>query len=232
MVAPSSESRRCSSLFRQGPGTLWPCASAAPYNFVSHPSVGRSSSDSQSRLEILAATRVAGTLLEHRFSESPCSGLPVLANAICGSATLPSSGVVEVNMNTSNKLRFIAAAIAAALVCAPAPAMARDSNSKEASSDFGIGVVAALANLVYMPVKVTYGIMGGVTGGFAYVLSGANREVAEGVWVPSMGGDYVLTTDHMTGREQVHFNGVREENAFQSASSDDDTLGEGSGGGF
>jgi hypothetical protein len=128
-----------------------------------------------------------------------------------GSATLPSSGVVEVNMNTSSKLRLAAALAALTLACAPASAFARDSNSKEASADLG---------------------MGGVTGGFAYVLSGANREVAEGVWVPSMGGDYVLTTDHMTGREQVHFNGVRDENAFQSASNDDGSLGEGSESGF
>jgi hypothetical protein len=149
-----------------------------------------------------------------------------------GSATLPSSGVVEVNMNTSSKLRLAAALAALTLACAPASAFARDSNSKEASADLGIGVVTALANVVYMPVKLTYGLMGGVTGGFAYVLSGANREVAEGVWVPSMGGDYVLTTDHMTGREQVHFNGVRDENAFQSASNDDGSLGEGSESGF
>jgi hypothetical protein len=137
-------------------------------------------------------------------------------------------------MNTSSisNLRLAAAAAAFCLVCAPAPAFARDSNSKEASSDFGIGVVTALANVVYMPVKVTYGIMGGITGGFAYVLSGANRDVAEGVWVPSLGGDYVLTTRHMTGREQVHFNGVTEENAFQSASSDDSGLGQGSESGF
>jgi hypothetical protein len=134
-------------------------------------------------------------------------------------------------MNTSSKLRLVAAAAAFSLVCA-SPAIARDANSKEASADLGIGVVTALANIVYMPVKVTYGIMGGVTGGFAYVLSGANREVAEGVWVPSMGGDYVLTTDHMTGREEVRFNGVRDENAFQSASNDDGSLGEGSETGF
>ena len=97
-------------------------------------------------------------------------------------------------MNTSSKLRTMriaAAVVAVSLSCAPSPAAARDSNSKEASSDFGIGVVTALANVVYMPVKVTYGVMGGITGGFAYVLSGANRDVAEGVWVPSLGGDYV-----------------------------------------
>jgi hypothetical protein len=135
-------------------------------------------------------------------------------------------------MNTISTRRIAAVFVAASLACAPASAVARESNSKEASADLGIGVVTALANIVYMPVKVTYGIMGGVTGGFAYVLSGANREVAEGVWVPSMGGDYVLTTDHMTGREQVHFNGVRDENAFQSASNDDGSLGEGSESGF
>lgn len=86
---------------------------------------------------------------------------------------------------------------------------ARAAQTKEAGSDFGVGMVAVLANVVYMPVKVTYGLLGGLTGGFAYVLSGANREVADGVWVPSLGGDYVLTTDMMTGREKVHFNGVR-----------------------
>ena len=135
-------------------------------------------------------------------------------------------------MNTSSKLRLAAAVVAFSLMSAPASAVARDANSKEASADLGIGVVTALANVVYMPVKVTYGLMGGITGGFAYVLSGANREVAEGVWVPSMGGDYVLTTDHMTGREQVHFNGVRDENAFQSASKGHEGLGEGSETGF
>lgn len=100
--------------------------------------------------------------------------------------------------------------LAALLTLAPVSAeAARQSESKEASSDFGIGLVAVLANVVYMPVKVVYGVLGGVTGCFAYVLSGANRDVADGVWVPSLGGDYVLTTEMMTGREQVHFNGVR-----------------------
>src|SRR6185369_6838214 len=98
----------------------------------------------------------------------------------------------------------------AAVLAWVAPATdAHAAQTKEAGSDFGIGMVAVLANVVYMPVKVTYGILGGVTGGFAYVLSGANRDVADGVWVPSLGGDYVLTTDMMTGRERVHFNGVR-----------------------
>lgn len=112
-------------------------------------------------------------------------------------------------MRSPRRSRWVAAALVVALATAPALAEARESNSKEASQDFGIGVVTVLANLVYMPVKVVYGVLGGVTGCFAYVLSGANRQVAEGVWVPSLGGDYVLTTDMMSGREKVEFNGVR-----------------------
>jgi hypothetical protein len=102
----------------------------------------------------------------------------------------------------------VAAVLSAAIGLAPAVAEAR-SETKEAGNDFGIGMVTVLANVVYMPVKVVYGVMGGVTGGFAYVLSGANRDIADGVWVPSLGGDYVLTTDMMTGRDRVHFSGVR-----------------------
>jgi hypothetical protein len=104
---------------------------------------------------------------------------------------------------------FVAASLAAWIALAPIAASAKESQAGEASSDFGIGLVTVLANVVYMPVKVVYGVLGGVTGCFAYVLSGANKEVADGVWVPSLGGDYVLTTDMMTGREKVHFNGVR-----------------------
>jgi hypothetical protein len=122
-------------------------------------------------------------------------------------------------MMKNNKSKRIAAAALALVLAwvAPAPE-ARASQTKQASSDFGIGIVTVFANLVYMPVKVVYGVLGGVTGSFAYVLSGANREVADGVWVPSLGGDYVLTTDMMTGRERVHFNGVRS----RSGHADDD----------
>lgn len=128
-------------------------------------------------------------------------------------------------MKNINTMKLVAAALVGALACGPVVAEARESNSKEASSDFGIGAVTVLANLAYMPVKLGYGVLGGVTGCFAYVLSGANRDVAEGVWVPSMGGDYVLTTEMMSGREQVQFNGVRERRGDQvaEASLEDDS---------
>jgi hypothetical protein len=126
-------------------------------------------------------------------------------------------------------VRLGAFALAALLAFAPVSSEgARRSESGEASSDFGIGLVAVLANVVYMPVKVVYGVLGGITGCFAYVLSGANRDVADGVWVPSLGGDYVLTTEMMTGRERVHFSGVRTRPGQQDEdgpATGDDSLG-------
>jgi len=129
--------------------------------------------------------------------------------------------VVEVVVMKKHRTSlFVATAVSAALLMSSADARAAD--TKAAGNDFGVGMLTVLANVVYMPVKVTYGLLGGLTGGFAYVLSGANREVADGVWVPSLGGDYVLTTDMMTGGDAVHFNGVRGRTTTSVAAADED----------
>ena len=53
--------------------------------------------------------------------------------------------------------------------------------------DAGMGTATVAANVVYVPVKLGYALLGGMTGGVAYVLTGANYNVAERVWVPSHG---------------------------------------------
>ena len=72
-------------------------------------------------------------------------------------------------------------------------------------SDAGMGVLTIGSNVAYVPVKLGYAVLGGVTGSFAYVLTGANYQVAERIWTPSMGGDYVLTAGHLRGQETIHF---------------------------
>jgi hypothetical protein len=62
-----------------------------------------------------------------------------------------------------------------------------------------------LANVFYMPAKLVYATLGGITGSFAYVLTGANYEVAERVWNPSLGGNYVLTPDQLRGSQPIYF---------------------------
>jgi hypothetical protein len=75
------------------------------------------------------------------------------------------------------------------------------------AEDAGMGTATVLANVVYVPTKMAYATLGGLTGGFAYLLTGGNYAAAEKVWVPSMGGNYVLNTNQVWGQEPIIFSG-------------------------
>jgi hypothetical protein len=71
----------------------------------------------------------------------------------------------------------------------------------------GVGAGTVAGNILYVPAKVVYGILGGITGGASYVLTGGNTQTANTIWRSSLGGDYVLTPDMITGQQPVHFSG-------------------------
>lgn len=71
----------------------------------------------------------------------------------------------------------------------------------------GVGAGTVAGNVVYIPAKLAYGILGGIAGGAGYVLTGGNKQVANTIWRSSLGGDYVLTPDMVSGKEGVHFSG-------------------------
>jgi hypothetical protein len=71
----------------------------------------------------------------------------------------------------------------------------------------GIGAGTVAGNIFYVPAKVVYGILGGITGGASYVLTGGNTQTANTIWRSSLGGDYVLTPDMVAGQKPVHFSG-------------------------
>ena len=75
------------------------------------------------------------------------------------------------------------------------------------AEDAGMGTATVLANVVYVPTKIAYATLGGLTGGFAYLLTGGNYTAAEKVWIPSMGGNYVLNTNQVWGQEPIIFSG-------------------------
>jgi len=79
------------------------------------------------------------------------------------------------------------------------------------ADDAGMGTATVLANVVYMPTKIVYAALGGITGGFAYLLTGGNYTAAERVWTPSLGGNYVLNPAHLRGQEQIYFSGPLQE---------------------
>jgi len=71
----------------------------------------------------------------------------------------------------------------------------------------GIGAGTVAGNVLYVPAKLVYGILGGITGGASYLLTGGNTQTANTIWRSSLGGDYVLTPDMVAGQKPIHFSG-------------------------
>ena len=71
----------------------------------------------------------------------------------------------------------------------------------------GVGAGTVLGNVLYIPAKLVYGILGGVAGGAGWALTGGNTQVANTIWRSSLGGDYVLTPNMVAGQDPVHFSG-------------------------
>ncbi len=71
----------------------------------------------------------------------------------------------------------------------------------------GVGAGTMAGNVLYVPAKLAYGLLGGIGGGAAWALTGGNTQVANTVWRSSLGGDYILTPDMIQGKEKVHFTG-------------------------
>jgi fermentation-respiration switch protein FrsA (DUF1100 family) len=74
-------------------------------------------------------------------------------------------------------------------------------------ADLGWGLLSVLSNALYMPGKVTYALLGGLTGGLAYALTGGDAQTAQTVWLTSLGGTYVLTPAMLRGEERIAFAG-------------------------
>jgi hypothetical protein len=90
----------------------------------------------------------------------------------------------------------------------------------EPVEDAGWGVLTVLADLVYMPVKTTYAVLGGITGGLAYACTAGDFDTANNVWQTSLGGTYVLTPSMIRGEEPITFAGSTTSSAAPSAVAD------------
>jgi len=82
--------------------------------------------------------------------------------------------------------------------------------SGDFASDAGIGIACVFVNILYVPAKLVYATLGGFTGGVAYLLTGANYEVADRIWTPSLGGNYLVTPAHLRNEDTLYFSGTTE----------------------
>ena len=84
---------------------------------------------------------------------------------------------------------------------------AQAADNGDSAEDVGLGIASAIVTIPYGTSKILYAGMGGVIGGFAWILTGGNTEAAEAVWGASLHGTYVITPDHLRGRKPVRFFG-------------------------
>jgi hypothetical protein len=71
----------------------------------------------------------------------------------------------------------------------------------------GVGAGTVVGNVLYLPAKLVYGILGGIAGGAGWALTGGNTQVSNTIWRSSLGGDYVLTPNMVAGQDPIHFSG-------------------------
>ena len=102
------------------------------------------------------------------------------------------------------KSMVVMVAVVTMLGTAARPAVAEESFAK----DFGIGIGTIFTNIIYMPAKFVYATLGGITGGFAFCLTGGRMDIANGIWRPSLGGTYVVTPSMLRGEDPIYFSGV------------------------
>lgn len=105
-------------------------------------------------------------------------------------------------------------ALASLMVMMSAPIHAQTAGTQEPaaeqpmSNEVGYGIGSALANVFYIPAKVTYAGLGLVAGGLGYVVSGGRTDVASSIIYPAVRGHYVVTPNHLKGSEPIYFVGA------------------------
>lgn len=89
-----------------------------------------------------------------------------------------------------------------------AEAAAPTSGGGDTLSQIGWGALTAVTNMAYVPAKLLYAGLGGLTGGLALGLTGGDMSTAQQIWEPSLGGDYFLTPGQLQGEKGVSFAGA------------------------
>jgi hypothetical protein len=108
-------------------------------------------------------------------------------------------------------LKGLALGLLVALISAPVHAQTADPAEPQPENlgeEAGYGAGSVLANVFYMPAKITYAGLGLLTGGLGFVLSGGRADVANNIIYPAIRGNYVVTPSHLKGSEPIYFVGA------------------------
>jgi hypothetical protein len=87
----------------------------------------------------------------------------------------------------------------------------------------GYGAAALFGNVLYIPAKLVYAILGGIVGGGTWLITAGNTQAANTVWRSALGGDYVLTPQMVAGQQPINFSGPTETPPVEPAATADNS---------
>ena len=96
-------------------------------------------------------------------------------------------------------------AVAASLAGVPAAAQVEGPSLLR---EGGLGAASALVSLFYGPLKITYAASGMLLGIGSFLWTWGDQDAAMAMVQTSLGGDYVITPEHLRGIEDIRFTGT------------------------
>jgi hypothetical protein len=109
-----------------------------------------------------------------------------------------------------------ALALLALLVAAPAQAGPRSTGAEA-----GLGLASFFASLPYGAAKVLWAATGTLGAGLAWCITGGDSDPAKKIMDGAVRGDYILTPDHLTGKDSIEFIGRSAENQIAHEATQD-----------
>jgi hypothetical protein len=106
-------------------------------------------------------------------------------------------------MVRSLRLRGVVSAFVIAGLVSISPVAARAADAKEV----GVGAACAVGTLFYGPAKLVLALLGTLTAGLGYAVTGGDVDVARTILDSSVMGNYVIEPAHLTGEKKLVFIG-------------------------
>lgn len=99
-------------------------------------------------------------------------------------------------------MRWLIVGLTIVLLMGPGMSQAQQvqQTGRDLAVESSMSVGAAVASVVYFPVKFTVGVVGAILGGVGGFVTGGNERTAEGIWRPMTGGTYFITPDVLEGQ--------------------------------
>lgn len=136
------------------------------------------------------------------------NGTTMIATAIAIALALPIGALAQDNSSNNSGPAVVSPLQLPGTASAPQPQVPQPARDQGVNwKGVGVGAGTVVGNVIYLPAKLVYGILGGIAGGAGWALTGGNTQVSNTIWRSSLGGDYVLTPNMVAGQDPIHFSG-------------------------